>query len=54
MNHAVFCVMFKSWSNWCDDTPFLWLQIKYIAINHLTRLILVFSNMVPTKLEKLL
>lgn len=37
-----------------EEIPFLWLLMRYIAINHLTRLILVFSKMVPTMAEKLL
>lgn len=32
--------------------PFLWLETRYIAINHFTKLILVFSKIVLTNTEK--
>ena len=33
--------------------PFLWLETRYIAINHFTKLILVFSKIVLTNTEKI-
>ena len=53
MNHAVFCVTFKSRAISYELTPFLQFTISHIAQNHLSRPIGESSNTVPTLSENL-
>lgn len=50
--HAVDCVTSMSRASWCEDIPFLWLLIRYMATNHLRSSTFVFSKIVPTRQEK--
>ena len=47
MCHAVFWVTSMSVASCIEEMPFLWVLIRYIAMNHFLRDIFVFSKMVP-------